>query len=74
MKIMIVNSKIKHKCKAMLGVIRNLVLDLILYFVITAYIRKYPIHVTSAQGTTQNALESLEDVSKRSFMAKNLQQ
>ena len=48
MKIMIVNSKIKHKCKAMLGVIRNLVLDLILYFVITAYIRKYPIHVTSA--------------------------
>ena len=74
MKIMIVNSKIKHKCKAMLGVIRNLVFDLILYFVITAYIRKYPIHVTSAQGTTQNALESLEDVSKRSFMAKNLQQ
>ena len=74
MKIMIVNSKIKHKCKTMLGVIRNLVLDLILYFVVTAYIRKYTIHVTSAQGTTQNALESLEDVSKRSFMAKNLQQ
>ena len=48
MKIMIVNSKIKHKCKTMLGVIRNLVLDLILYFVVTAYIRKYTIHVTSA--------------------------
>ena len=37
MKIMIVNSKIKQKSKAILGVIRNLVLDFILYFVI-AYI------------------------------------
>ena len=34
---------------------RNLVLDFILYFV-TASMRKYPIHVTSAQGTTQNTL------------------
>ena len=39
----------------MLGVIRNLVLDFILYFV-TAYMRKCPIHVTLAQGTTQNTL------------------
>ena len=30
MKIMIVNSKIKQKWKAILGVIRNLVLDFIL--------------------------------------------
>ena len=36
-KIMIVNSKIKHKFKAILEVIRNLVLDFIVYFV-TAYI------------------------------------
>ena len=55
---MIVNSKIKDKSKAMLAVIRNLVLDFNLYFV-TAYMRKYPIkpiHVTSAQGATQNKL------------------
>ena len=55
---MIVNSKIKHKSKAMLGVIRDLVHDFNLYFV-TAYMRKYPIksiHVTSAQGATQNKL------------------
>ena len=32
MKIMIVNSKIKQKSKKRLGVIRNLVLDFILYF------------------------------------------
>ena len=31
--------------------------------------RKYPIQVTSAQGTTQNALE---EVSKKSFMINNL--
>ena len=45
MKIMIVNSKIKQKSKTILGVIRNLVLDFILYFVTTC-MRKYPIHVT----------------------------
>ena len=50
MKIMIVNSKMKHKSKTNLGVIRNLFLDLILYFV-SASMRKYPVHVTSAQGT-----------------------
>ena len=55
MKIVIVNPKIKHKCKRILGVIRNLVLDFIRFFV-NAYMRKYPIHVTSAQGTTQNTL------------------
>ena len=37
MKIMIVNSKIKQKCKIILEVIRNLVFDFILYFA-TAYI------------------------------------
>ena len=50
---MIVNSKIKHKSKTILGVTRYLILDFILFFD-TAYMRKYPIHVTSAQGTTQN--------------------
>ena len=54
-KIMIVISKIKYKSNTMLGVNRNLVLDFILYFV-TAYIRKCPIHVISAQGTIQNTL------------------
>ena len=52
-KIMIVNCKIKHKSNTMLGVIKNLVLDFILYFV-TTYMRKCPIHVTWAKGTTQN--------------------
>ena len=37
MKIMIKNSKIKQKSKTILGRMRNLVLDFILYFV-TAYI------------------------------------
>ena len=37
MKIMIVNSKIKQKSKTILGVIKNLVLDFVPYFV-TAYI------------------------------------
>ena len=49
MKIMVVNSKIKHNSKTVLWVIRNLLVDFILYFVI-AYMRKYPIHATSAKG------------------------
>ena len=53
--IMTVNSKTKHKFKIMLGVIRTLVLDFIIYFVI-AYMRKYPVHVTSALDATQNTL------------------
>ena len=56
---MILNSKMKYKSNTMLGVMKNLVLDFILYFV-TACMRKCPIHVTSAynaaQGTTQNTL------------------
>ena len=51
---MILNSN-KEKAKTILTKIRNLVLDLILYFV-TAYMRKYPIHVTRAQGKTPNTL------------------
>ena len=42
---MIANSKIKQKSKTMLGVIKNLVLDFILYFVPAC--EKVPIHVTS---------------------------
>ena len=45
----------------MFGMIRNLILDFILYFV-AAYIKDYPTHVISAQGTAQNT--SLEEVSK----------
>ena len=52
---MIINSKIQHKCKPMLRVIRNPVLNFILYFV-TAYMRTCPTHVTSAESTTQNTL------------------
>ena len=52
---MIINSKIKHKFKTMLRVIRNPVLDFILYFV-TACMRTCPTHVTSAESTTQNTL------------------
>ena len=68
MKIMIENSKTKQKPKTILGRIRNLVLDFILYLY-TAYIliymkynyciyymRKYHIHVTCAQGKTLNTL------------------
>ena len=58
MKIMTVNSKIKQKCKTMLGMNRNRILDFILYFV-TTYMRKYPTHVTSAQGTVQNGAMAL---------------
>ena len=47
---MIVNSKIKQKSKTILGVIKNLVLHFIPYFV------KYPIHVTWGEGKTQNTL------------------
>ena len=43
---MVVNSKIKHNSKTVLWVIRNLLVDFILYFVI-AYMRKYPIHATA---------------------------
>ena len=43
---MVVNFKTKKKCKAILGVIRNLVLDLILYFIIGIYyMEKYSIYV-----------------------------
>ena len=55
MEMTIVNSKIKHISNTMLGVRINLVLDCILYFV-TAYMRNYPILVTSAQGATPNTL------------------
>ena len=51
---MMVNSKIKHKSKAILGGSdRNLVLDFIIFFV-TAYMRKYATHVILVQGATQN--------------------
>ena len=69
---MTVNSKIKHQSKIMLGVIRNLILDFILYF-FTEYMRKWPIHVASAQGPTQNTLYITRE-SKKYFMTNNLQQ
>ena len=64
MNIMNVNSKIKHKFKTILGVIRNLVLDFILFFV-TAYMRKYPIHCNISTGYNTNKMHyiSLEEAS-----------
>ena len=55
MKIKIVNSKVKHKTKNSFGSVKNLALDFIIFFA-TAHMRKYPIHVMSAQGTKQNKL------------------
>ena len=55
MKNIIINSKIKPKSKTMLGVTTNLVLDFIIR-VVTTYMRKYRIDVTSIQGTTQTIL------------------
>ena len=64
---MIINSKIKHKFKTMLGVIRNLALDFILSylnlsdFIIVLSLLLDPwksVHTTSARGTTQNLLHS----------------
>ena len=63
MVVMIVNSKIKHQSETMLEVIRYQVLDFILY-IITAYMRKYSIHATSARGTSKIHYTSLEEVSK----------
>ena len=53
----------------MLEVIRNLILDFVLYFV-TPYMIKWPIHVTSAQSTTQIHDTSFEEVSKKYFYDK----
>ena len=46
----------------MLGVIRNLDLDFILY-IVTAYVRNYSIVKSSAHVTTQNIISLLEEVS-----------
>ena len=48
----------------MLGLIKNLALDFILYFV-SATMTKYVLHITSALGTTQNTLYIFEEVSKK---------
>ena len=60
---MIVNSKIKYKSNTLLGLIINLFLDFILYFV-TAY---------EEEPNTFN-ITSLEEVSKKIFMTNKLQQ
>ena len=48
---MIVNSQMKHKSTTMLGVIRHLMLDLVLYFIVLC-----PLHITSTLGTIQKRL------------------
>ena len=70
----IVNSKTKQKSNTVLGVIRNLVLDFIFYFV-TAYIicmRKYTCNMNT--GLNKIHYASLEEISKKHFMTNNLQQ
>ena len=66
MKIMILNSNIKQNSKTIFGVIRNLILDFILYFV-TAYIiwesTLYMYHEHRVKYEIHYA--SLEDVSKK---------
>ena len=66
MKTMMANSKIKAKSITFLGVIRNLVLDFILYFV-TAYIKwestLYILHEHRVKHQIHYA--SLEEVSKK---------
>ena len=66
MKIMILNSNIKQNSKTIFGVIRNLILDFILYFV-TAYIiwesTLYMYHEHRVKHQIHYA--SLEDVSKK---------
>ena len=63
---MIVNSKIKQKSKTILGVIRNLVLNFILYFV-TAYILWESTLYMSHEHSVKHQIhyESLEDVSEK---------
>ena len=62
---MVVNFKTKKKCKAILGVIRILVLDLILYF-ITRHIlyEKVPYICNEHRVKHQIHCASLEEVSK----------
>ena len=60
---MIVNSKIKYRSNTLLGLIINLFLDFILYFV-TAY---------EEEPNTFN-ITSLEEASKKIFMTNKLQQ
>ena len=66
---MIVNSKIKHKFKTSLGVIRNIVLDFILCFV-TEYIIWESTLYMQHEHRVQHQMHytSLEEVSKRNFM------
>ena len=55
MKIITVNSKTKHKSRTMLGVIMK-TSSWFYYLLCYCIYEKVPIHVTSAQGTAQNAL------------------
>ena len=68
MKIMILNSNIKQNSKTIFGVIRNLILDFILYFV-TAYIiwesTLYMYHEHRVKHQIHYA--SLEEVSKKKY-------
>ena len=75
MKIMIVNSKINKKFKTILGVIRNLVLDFVLYFV-TAHVIWEGTLCMYHENRVKHQIHyvSPEEVSKNIFMTNKLQQ
>ena len=59
MKIMVVNSKLKQKSKAILGVIRNLVLNFSFYFVTAILYEKVPYTCKKRAGKTPNTLSTI---------------
>ena len=70
MKTMIVNSKIKQKLKTILGVIRDIVLDFILYFGTTYILTESTLYMQHGHQNTlylkihQTHYASLEEVKK----------
>ena len=66
MNIMILNFKIKQKSKTILGVIRNLVLDFILYFVTAYGIWESSLYMEHEhRGKHKIHYASLQEVSKK---------
>ena len=66
MKVIKVNPKIKHKCKAVLGVTRNLILDLVFYFVMpyTAYMKHTIHHLIIFYGKPFTTVATYKNFSK----------
>ena len=75
-KTMMVNSKIKHKSKTILGVIRNLVPDFILFFVFVLIYEKVPYrcNISTEYDTKYIIIHYASLVEEKYFMTNNLQQ